>query len=178
MPRYLKRFATYEANAPLNSDDPLMSNLENEESGEAATVFSTTVTLTDAQIKAMAGTPQEIVAAPGENKIIVVVSAVLGRLDESAGAYTNIDGAGVGLYLGEFHEIAVLNWGGASAVMGVLSGGEILSGPVITVIDYQNLAPGVNTPLELHINSNSGPLEGGGEGNTLKVSVIYSIIDV
>jgi hypothetical protein len=99
-------------------------------------------------------------------------------LDESAGAYTNIGAGNIGIYLGEFHEIAVLNWGGASAVMGVLSGGEILSGPVITVIDYQNLAPGVNTPLELHINSNSGPLEGGGEGNTLKVSVIYSIIDV
>jgi hypothetical protein len=33
MARYLKRGATYEATAPLNSDDPLLSDLENDGSG-------------------------------------------------------------------------------------------------------------------------------------------------
>lgn len=33
MARYLKKGATYDANAPLNADDPLISDLENEEGG-------------------------------------------------------------------------------------------------------------------------------------------------
>jgi hypothetical protein len=36
MAKYLKRSATYDANAPLNADDPLLSDLENEEGGGGA----------------------------------------------------------------------------------------------------------------------------------------------
>jgi hypothetical protein len=37
MARYLKRGATYEATAPLNSDDPLLSDLENDGSSTPST---------------------------------------------------------------------------------------------------------------------------------------------
>jgi hypothetical protein len=39
MARYLKRGATYEATAPLNSDDPLLSDLENDGSSTPSTII-------------------------------------------------------------------------------------------------------------------------------------------
>jgi hypothetical protein len=39
MARYLKRGATYEATAPLNSDDPLLSDLENDGAASPSTII-------------------------------------------------------------------------------------------------------------------------------------------
>jgi hypothetical protein len=58
--------------------------------GSAERVLQATVTLTDAQIKALPSTPVEIVAAPGVGRFLVPIGAWL-VLDATAGAYTNFN---------------------------------------------------------------------------------------
>lgn len=64
--------------------------------GGTATIQVASVTLTDAEIKALPTTPITIVAAPGAGFYYDLLSASL-ALDNNAGAYTNIDtGATIG----------------------------------------------------------------------------------
>lgn len=58
--------------------------------GGSAPIQQASVTLTDAQIKGLQTTPQEIVAAPGAGKVIVPISAFF-VCDTAAGAYGGID---------------------------------------------------------------------------------------
>lgn len=161
-----------------------------------ATLKFASVTLTDAQIKALPTTPVQIVAAPGAGKFISIAQAVgllkvvaggeytnlnaalcLGRLiwdlgggdfrQASAGYYENVNGA-----MAEESDNAVLIFG---ALMNI-------EGSVNAAI-YPAWAPEIeNLPLKLSFSNGAdpgdGPFTGGNAENTLKVTVWYVEVDV
>jgi hypothetical protein len=169
---------------------------------DVVTVFKKTVPLTNAQIKALPTTPVEILAAPGEAKLIVPVAGLF-NLDALAGAYSNV-GAIVGFYpllginnafgpvsnvlirtallapdtlrvkLAPYQNFFGLS-GSADVTLGLVSEGDPLS--------KDEIAP--NEPLTVKVFNydatfevDQGNFTGGHEDNTLKVTVLYTIIDV
>jgi len=155
--------------------------------GGGSSYLSATVTLTDAQIKALPTTPVEIVAAPGANKLIFVIRNVIGKLNDSGGAYGNSDntaGSYVTLAYGSaYDDDATYNYPDVTSFINSLS--SFGNDGIITLSPYsadtfQNILPGaVNNGLFLHIGNNGlGNLTGGNAANTLKVTVYYVIVDL
>ncbi len=158
---------------------------------------ATTITLTDAQIKALPTTPITVVAAAGASTLIQPQFAYL-FAKTSAGAYTNINAAGS-------LTLAVSGYGGMGFVpndASITAGSKTrltdllgsatnhqtqLSayfdtegvdgwGPVGVV---QTMTSGVNQPLQVTLsNGGSGNLTGGNAANTLTVVVTYVVVAV
>lgn len=158
-----------------------------------------TVTLTDAQIKALPTTPVTVVAAPGASKLIVPTVAVA-RLAWVAD-YTGIDGdTYVNVDLGTNGWVAKLQESTLSGVSALLAGGgpdgtvvaftvNQLSGATVTpatplVHTHQGAVVGgfydadvVNVPLTISAYNGGLNFTGGNVGNALSVSVAYYILN-
>ena len=152
------------------------------------TVLSRTVTLTDAQIKALPGTDIEIVPAVSAGQIIAVVGGLI-YCDTTAAIYTNIDatarveiqytsgGAGPALT-----QIDNFNLG----VTDMLAAGGIVTyslGPKANVIGGETFGfAGQDVEgdgLELAAsNGAAGNFTGGNAANFMKVTVFYVVVDL
>lgn len=164
-----------------------------------------TVTLTDAQIKALPTTPVEIIPQPGSGKTIIPLNGVI-TFNITTG-YTNLGWDGIGgiisLYLniGSILAYTPIDTAGVnSSLAGVNNNSWWMNSGNNRV--YENTDPDVvwgiyvagqgkvfdaqnNTALVLYLDNytaayetNLGNLTGGDSANTLKVTVYYTIIDL
>jgi hypothetical protein len=143
---------------------------------------TTTVTLTDAQIKALSSTAVTVVPAPGAGKILVLLATFL-ALDTTAGAYGNLSGATCKLYLN------YLNAGGEQASQPADENSDLFLG--VAAVSYAQLLPTgannawatimndlVDKAVEIGLdNAGAGALTGGNAANTMKVTVVFVILD-
>ncbi len=167
-------------------------------SGHLAAIYQATVTLTDAQIKALPTTPITVVSAPGANKVIQPIFANL-FAKTTSGAYTNINAAAnltlamPSLFAMSYipNDAAMTTIGSHTRLTDILGGAnnrraELMPffeteavdswGPVGTIGASTG---GVNEALQVLIdNGGSGALTGGNAANSLTVVVLYSIVDV
>jgi hypothetical protein len=157
-------------------------------------LLSKTVTLTDAQIKALPSTPVEIVPAPGAGKALIPFQIVL-RMS-IATAYANIgDKAGIADTLFAFTPLAngsgdwvTASLGGTNKVAYALLAPYLYDGAEGIVAPARpNASTDVvaNQPIALQCSNFNGEeytdlgnFTGGHASNTLKVTVFYTIIDV
>ena len=164
------------------------------------TVLSRTVTLTDAEIKSLPGGGHIIVAAPGENKVIAYITGFL-VCDTVANTYSydydDSPAANVRFTVGSAAVSALIE-DQHNLLSSLLQAGDIYSvwmppggwayGPAadisaLVVDSPQSLASVVNEPLRLRARNGSGVAStthftGGDAANTLKVTVLYSVIDL
>lgn len=164
--------------------------------GTAQALLSDTTTLTNAQIKALPTTAIELIAAPGAGFMLVPISAVA-RLTWVAD-YTNID---AGCQLAVTQEsgaatnpvfLTILEENPDIGVSGLLALGDssfAIFGPrmwgAAAASNFVHASGGWNTfsvenlPLYLRAtNGVSGAFTGGDAGNSLKVTVIYTVIAI
>jgi len=159
-----------------------------------------TVTLTDANVKALPTTPITLVAAPGSGKRIKLLAPPSLHLDNTAGVYTNINTT--------YAAISV-DWAGSWAAGALLN--DNAASPALTQVTYflntshayisdltvpymladsierwvysgevdasgQPIANEDNVALKISVDNNgSGNFTGGNAANTLKVVVYYAI---
>lgn len=156
-------------------------------------VFRRTVTLTDAQIKALPTTAVEIIPAPGADKILYPFAAAL-RLNWVAD-YTNIhESAKLALtrstttannpvHLAHFDEVDI----GLSGLLALGSSAFAFTGPRLLSATDGDLIRGsagwsefdvINVALNLRATSSGGDFTGGDAGNSLTVTVLYTIMDL
>ena len=145
---------------------------------------SAALTLTNAQILALPTTAREIVAAPGEGKLHVCVSAVM-VLDATNGAYSDFDLFSLFVNYGTTWKQASIAYdefsNGAFAdnsavhLLGMFTGAGAGGTPAASW--FADHAEAVNKPLTVFAtNGSAGDLDGGGTGNTLAVYLNYLTI--
>lgn len=160
------------------------------------TVLSRTVTLTDAQIKALPTTPVEVVPAPGAGKLLMPIFALFQMV--STTDYTNIDSTA---------RLHVDNEGDTSFLTQLLQSvnsqvSELLANSSapdarMAVLSMSQVAPASETAVSvtgttawwqsfvaekrLEIaasNGSAGNFTGGNAANTLTVTVLYFVVDL
>lgn len=159
---------------------------------------SATVSLTDAQIKALPTTPITIASAPGSGLALVPLYG--GLLSQTtAGAYTNIDAAGytevlVGssaLILSNVPNDTLITNGSTTRLTQLLGSTTPRYAPLVPYMDTEDVdqwgpiphlvdtAAITNLPLTIDIvNGGSGNLTGGNAANALRVMVVYAVVAV
>lgn len=144
------------------------------------------VTLTDAQIKALPTTPVEIVAAPGAGKFIAVVYAVL-VIDTMAAAYTNIDAEAAWLALqvdgrsitNRYDELDQGALASTAQAVIILSPLELNNNGSLNASWPGDVSDLANQPLVAFFNNGgSGAFTGGDDDNSLKVVVYYVEVEL
>lgn len=148
--------------------------------GGSANFESASIVLTNAQIKLLASTGIEIVAAPGVGKAVVPVSATL-YLDFAAGAYTPSAGTdyftiGTGTDdAEEMLKIPIPN-NAATLVAAVGPATHVAAGAGAHYADaiFQDMAQIGNAALTISISG--GNPTGGNAANTMTVSVLYLVV--
>jgi hypothetical protein len=167
------------------------------QAGGDSIIQKTTITLTDAQIKALPTTPIALVPAPGAGKRNELILALF----ESAiaAAYTNIGAQSYGMFISygltDFG-IASINisngtgagQAGSNALTSLLTLSARIqvipvhcwSGVHGTTVATEDFAAGTdeNAPLVLKCDNTGGNFTGGNAANTLKVTVLYAVLDV
>jgi hypothetical protein len=142
-----------------------------------------TVTLTDAQIKALPTTPVETVATPGAGKILLPLSvtyhanfaAAYTNVDPTAAVHVIFDGGSVlefgrGLFLAQAGQWAHGN-------VGYFRRGQ-LDGQANAALAFAHAGLD-DTALTIAIDNNSaGVLTGGNSANTLTVQTRYIVLDL
>lgn len=163
--------------------------------GHLAAIYQATVTLTNAQIKALPTTGIVLVAAPGSGKVIQPLLVTL-FAKTTDGAYTGIDAnASLSVVAGALFPMTyvpndvLITTGSATRLSDLLGGannrrthlfpfsdteGVDLWGQVASVVAS---ADGVNAALHIYID-NALDLGGGHANNTLTAIVDYKIVDV
>jgi hypothetical protein len=140
-------------------------------------VVQTITTLTNDQIKALPTTPVEVVASPGANKAIVAIRG-LARLDWVAD-YTNVDaGAEIQIDgLGPLTDVAgLLALGHSSSAFFVPTARSTAVGTFIAAESGWADEDYIDRPFVIAA-VNTGDFTGGNAGNSLKVSILYTVID-
>lgn len=147
---------------------------------------SVTVTLTDAQVKALPSTPVEIVPAPGANKMIALLYSIWEFA--TTVAYTNIQaGCQAWLQYSSGGTIAtIIHSEGATALFGTFGKTAIMPAAA-----FPNTVDGVNNPqIDATSNFNNTSIQikalngaavdftGGNAGNQVKVTAVFLILDV
>jgi hypothetical protein len=165
-----------------------------------AAVHEASVTLTDAQIKQLVGTPVQIVGPPGPTRVIVPVMGWV-FFDTRNGAYTNYDAWAVAnpymgaiqlIWLGSGHHAAgpaaMVNFGvgrgwGTLSTMSAIGGtdatGTYAAASTIFEAAYTTDAADIlNVPLVVQLLNAAGELTGGNAANFMVWTVWYRILDV
>jgi hypothetical protein len=149
------------------------------EIGGAVTVRQATVTLTDAQIKALPTTPVELVVAPGVNKALVAVFGITTPSDGAVG-YAIDDNAGCGIVYGadvpaslnDLLARRVVQTGFADGLIYTYSPG------------FRDLGVVTNTGLYLAAFNPAGgedaneDFTGGDPANSMTVTVLYAVMEL
>lgn len=149
-----------------------------------SSIFQATITLNNAQIKALPSTPVEILPAPGEGKVILPIGMVF-VLDCSAGAYDNVANASPQLFSGASSQALStakpsLAWApGAVSVRAIVSGGEfyVLSGAFDGSVSGDGGLE-INAALTLKDLWNGSDYTEGHDDNTLKIFLLFIVVDV
>ena len=125
-----------------------------------------TVTLTNAQVLALFGTPVTVVPAPGANKVIVPRQLLVS---------TNLTGA-----YAEAYSLQVY-WAGDTTAL-VASVGNTLDTTTRKVVNHNAVSQAVNLTLgsnkALVISNETGAFTTGNAANSVRVTAIYNVIDV
>jgi len=150
---------------------------------DATVIRTTTLTLTDAQIKSAPTTHYQILPAPGANKLIVPIIAVA-TLDATAANYTNVDAGGATLQIEMGAGRSALYEDISQAYPLLADGQSEKTRAVLTFGDAKGaigaLAAAIeNDALELTwLNGASGNFTGGNAANNFRVTVVYTTIDL
>jgi hypothetical protein len=164
------------------SRQPTAANLAELEDGDGGAVLSASLTLTDAQVKALGAISDltlypEIVPAPAAGTYILYLGGSL--YFHSEGAYT---GAGLGYVWVNQDGIDPGDVSNGVIVLNKASGDWVvqLSGP--KQFEFELVEPaevtGTIGALRLGSGFNTTPYGGGHADNTLTVSVMYAVLDL
>ncbi len=156
-------------------------------------VQRTSVTLTDAQIKALPTTPVIVVPAPGLEKLIYA-QAYVGGGDFSlllhqvaGGSYTNIDAQAEWTFFipGHTADASYKGYNTGEGISDFLTYEDDVfwpfahPGEVDLGGDFNLVSQFENQPVMFNLqNLSSGNLIGGNPANTLRITVWYSVIDL
>lgn len=166
----------------LSAQTDLQSALDAKAAASTAILHQATVELTDAQIKALPTTGVQIVAAPGENKLIRPTYVAM-LLNNTAGAYTNASanaalifdvGTQTALFFDENYNAALT--GSDSVVLALTPLQYVEAAQVIGNLEGL-LVNMVNGALKIAGINTAGNWTGGNAANTLRVSVTYYILN-
>lgn len=148
--------------------------------------LTTTVTLTNAQIKTLPTTPVEIVAAPGMGKVLFPQSAFLYAYYADPGGYDNVNASSKIAWSGEPTDLAPAIAETRSDLL--LQNGQDISTMLPFYFDITGgspkpqggfIDPILTGPLKiLATNATDGNFTGGNADNTLRVTVVYRVIPV
>lgn len=139
-------------------------------------VFTQTVELTDAQVKALPTTGVDLVASPGPGKMILPILLYL-RLRSSAG-YSNLD-ISIAMKL-QYPSPSGSSFGLLGGIDLFLGSSSNLGESSVPSLDIPNfLDPAAsNKALQLKLNNGgSGNLTGGNATNALLAQIFYSIVN-
>jgi len=143
--------------------------------GDSGVIKTKTVTLTNAQILALPSTAIEIIPSPGANKILVPSLVTISW--KYISGYTNLDNANVAIQWG------AVPGGTASIIIlqsawGILFGDnldDIISYPSDQNAIYQSQS---NNPISVTAANGAGNFTGGNPVNIMKVTVLYTSVDL
>jgi len=166
-----------------------------QESGGGGALLSATVTLTDAQIKALPTTPVELVAAPGIGMGLIFMGAFFNK-PQLTNEYTNISDLDIIQIIYDGVSESYLDRAFQEDIASSITQITLLIGQTIPYQFYDPPAPyranqGYIEPILLVSNStienkaivlqaitSNGDFTGGNAANTLKVTVYYTIVDL